>query len=204
MAALGTARARGHLRHGLPDARWHRDPRLHPRRGPRGGAYPRARLGERGRTAPRASISGTGVGSSVREVIALVEEVSGPRGAGALGRPAARRRRRGLGGPGQRRARPWAGRRATTCGRWSRPPGPGIRSSRAGTDAGVTSRRPSPDVRGAARSTVDRSSSPAARQRPRSSALGARRSRKAAIVESEPVAKRDARLPAVAGRGSGR
>ena len=74
----GPARSRGHLRHRLPDARRHRDPRLHPRGGPRGCAHRGARPGRRDPTVP--SVLNLGHRAWARrceEVIALVEEVTG-------------------------------------------------------------------------------------------------------------------------------
>ena len=107
------ARRARDLRHRLPDARRHGDPRLHPRR--RSGRRARARAGRScgtGTTALRLNL-GTGRGHSVREVIAAVEKVSGQDGAArarSAGAPAIRRRWSPTRG---RPPRSWAGSRAT-------------------------------------------------------------------------------------------
>ena len=75
-ATLGTATAAAGVRRRLPDARRHVHPRLHPRRRPRRrpcqGARPPRRRG-----APTALNVGTGIGSSVMEVIAATERLTG-------------------------------------------------------------------------------------------------------------------------------
>ena len=101
-----------------PTPRRHRDPRLHPRRGPRGCAHPRAGLGDAGRGRRHVLNLGTGVGSSVRRGHRArrgghrARPVPVRWAAGGRATPSRCGRTR----PVRKRRLGWAAR--TTCGRW--------------------------------------------------------------------------------------